>query len=147
MDFLRKWTLQNLAFPFLPSSFLKYGTTSRIYGIDGGSNILMWKPINPISVPPHLIDVVVGGNGVETCVEVVEQVDHLERRAGGRQRGEAHDVAEVDGHRFERLGYHRLALNQVVGHGPAKGRRENGNTLLTNLQRGFDLYWSRSCPG
>ena len=71
----------------------------------------------------HLVYVVVCGDGVETSVEVVEQVHHLERRAGGRQRGEAHNVAEVDGHRFERLGYHRLALDQIVGHGPAGSKQ------------------------
>ena len=42
----------------------------------------------------HLVYVVVGGDGVEACVEVVEQVHNLHWGACRRYRGEANNVAE-----------------------------------------------------
>lgn len=43
-------------------------------------------------------------------------VAYLQRRALGRHGREAHDVAEVNGDAVERLGLHRLASLQLLGH-------------------------------
>ena len=105
-----------------------YSTFSRCAAdYDIAFRTLWYKDFNFLAEEDVEIEVVEEVHVVKE--EVVEQVDHLERRAGGRQRREAHDVAEVDGHRLERLGYHRLALDQIVGHGPANATRRHSNIL------------------
>lgn len=46
----------------------------------------------------YLVDVVGVDARVEAHVQVVEHLHHLQRRAGSRDGGEAHDVGEEDGH-------------------------------------------------
>lgn len=47
---------------------------------------------------PHLVDVVGVDARVKAHVKVVEHLDHLERRTGRGDGGEAHDVGEEYGH-------------------------------------------------
>lgn len=67
-------------------------------------------------VSTYFVNVKVLDNGVETRVKIVEQIDHLQRRALGRQAGEAHDVTEVDCHLIVRLGDYALSENQLRCH-------------------------------
>lgn len=67
-------------------------------------------------VSTHFVNVKVLDNGVETRVKIVEQIDHLQRRALGRQAGEAHDVTEVDCHLIVRLGDYALSEDQLRRH-------------------------------
>ena len=53
---------------------------------------------------------------IELGVQLVQEVDHLERRGLGAHGGEAHDVREVDGAGLEGLGLHADALCQLPGH-------------------------------
>lgn len=46
----------------------------------------------------YLVDVVGVDARVEAHVQVVEHFHHLQRCAGSRDGGEAHDVGEEDGH-------------------------------------------------
>jgi len=64
----------------------------------------------------YLINVEVLDNGIETRVKVVQQIDHLQRRALGRQTREAYDVAEVNCHLIICLGDHTLPENQLRRH-------------------------------
>lgn len=74
----------------------------------------------------HLVHVEVLYDGIETRVEIVEQVDHLQRSAFRAQRREAHDVTEVNCHAVVSLGHHGLSQNQLAGHGPTKRIGVNG---------------------
>lgn len=71
----------------------------------------------------HLVHVVLADDGVETRVEVVEQVDYLDGLADGRDSGEAHDVAEVQRHFGEVLRLHRLPCLESLSHRPDSGAR------------------------
>lgn len=70
----------------------------------------------------HLVDVVVADNRVKDGVEIVEEVDHLDGFTVGRDGGEAHDVAEVNGHAAKMLWFDYAANFQSLGHRP-EGRR------------------------
>ena len=54
--------------------------------------------------------------GVEAGVQVVEEFNHLERRALGTQRGEADNIAEVYRHTVVSLRHHGLAQDQLARH-------------------------------
>lgn len=45
----------------------------------------------------HLVHVMVVDDVIEGCVELVEEVHHLVRRAAAGQLSEAHDVTASDG--------------------------------------------------
>ena len=51
-----------------------------------------------VSIYCYLVDVVGVNACVKTHVEVVEHLHHLQRSTGRRDRGEAHDVREKNGH-------------------------------------------------
>ena len=61
-----------------------------------------------------LVDVVVVDGGVEHCVEIVEQGDNLQWSAQRRDRCEADDVAEVDGHLVVPLRVHLIAIIIII---------------------------------
>lgn len=67
----------------------------------------------------NFVHVVASDDPVEHRVQVVEEVDDLQRRALGRHGREAHDVAEVYRDRVERLRFHALARRQATRHRPA----------------------------
>jgi len=67
-------------------------------------------------VDTYLVNVEVLDNGIETRVEVVQQIDHLQRRALGRQTREAYDVAKVNCHLIICLGDHALPEDQLRRH-------------------------------
>ena len=66
------------------------------------------------------------------------RVTRLHRRALGRERREADDVAEVDGHGLIALRQHLLASHQVLGNGRRqqlqrnRTRHKSINVLLSN---------------
>lgn len=62
-------------------------------------------------------------DGVEDRVEVIEQVDHLDGFAVGRDGGEADDVAEIKRHAVEMLGLDCAADLQSLSHRPEGGKR------------------------
>lgn len=51
---------------------------------------------------------------------------HLHRGALSRERGEAHNVTEVDGDAVESLSSHRLTTLQLLRHRAAEGSRDSG---------------------
>lgn len=66
----------------------------------------------------HLVDIVVADDSIKDCVEIVEEVDHLNGLAVGRDGGEAHNVAEVNGHAAKVLWFDYAANFQSLGHRP-----------------------------
>jgi len=66
----------------------------------------------------YFVDVVARYCVIEHRVQVVEQIDHFERRTLRRQLGEADDVREVDRHAVEHLRRHVATGCQFVGHEP-----------------------------
>lgn len=88
----------------------------------------------------YFVDVVAFDDGVETGVKVIEKIhnlkkgqwksdqllavscrgrrfdSHLQRRAFGGHAREAHDVTEVDGHKFERFRFHFVSVFELFGH-------------------------------
>ena len=60
----------------------------------------------------HLVDVIVDEMVVHEGVDVVEEVDDLHGRAGGRDRAEVGDVAEDDGGALVLLRRHLAPLTQ-----------------------------------
>lgn len=64
-------------------------------------------------------------DAVEALVDVVEHVHHLHGRAVLAQRGEAHDVAEVDGDLIVQLRLHHAALLQALHHRPSGEEQPN----------------------
>lgn len=83
-------------------------------------------------VDTYLVNVKVLDNRVETRVEVVQQIDHLQRRALGRQAREAHDVAEVNCHLIVRLGDYALPEDQLRRH---RSARKNKQTRAFHRRR------------
>lgn len=61
-----------------------------------------------------------GDDAVKECVEIVEEVDHLERRALRRQVGEVDNVREIDGHCVKPLSSYRLPMLQILRYRPKK---------------------------
>lgn len=90
----------------------------------------------------NLVDAILLDGCVEGGVQVVEQVHHLHGRGARRQRREAHDVAEVDGHLLELLGRHARAQQQALRHGPGTPHRaspaapalEAGESILSYVR-------------
>lgn len=68
----------------------------------------------------HFVDVVQSNDGIKVCVEVVEQVDHLDGFTESRDGCETDDVAEVQRDLAEVLGYDGFACLQRFGHGPER---------------------------
>lgn len=60
----------------------------------------------------------VADDSVKDRVEIVEEVDHLDGFAVGWDGGEAHDVAEVNGHAVKMLWFDYAANFQSLGHTP-----------------------------
>lgn len=58
----------------------------------------------------YLVHIVVVDDAVEALVDVVQHVHHLHGRAVLAQSGEAHDVAEINGHLVVQLWLHHTAL-------------------------------------
>ena len=56
-----------------------------------------------VSFHRYLVDVIGVDARVEAHVEVVEHLHHLQRSAGRRDGGEAHDVREKNGHLEQNL--------------------------------------------
>lgn len=59
-------------------------------------------------------------DGIKVCVEVIEQVDHLDGFAEGRDGRETHDVAEVQRDLAEVFRYDGFACLERYGHGPER---------------------------
>lgn len=57
----------------------------------------------------NFINIVAPNDPVEHRVQVIEEVDNLQRSALSRHGGEADDVTEVDSDRVKGLGFHSLA--------------------------------------
>lgn len=66
----------------------------------------------------HLVDVMVADDSIKDRVEIIEEVDHLDGFAVGWDGGEAHDVAEINGHAVKVLRFDCAANLQSLGHGP-----------------------------
>lgn len=66
----------------------------------------------------HLVDVVVADDSVEDCVKSVEEFNHLDGFAVGRDGGEAHDVTEVNGHAVKMLRLNYATNFQGLSHRP-----------------------------
>jgi len=71
-----------------------------------------------------LVNIEILDNGVETRVEVIQQIDHLQRRALRRQTREAHDVAEVNCHLIVCLGDYALSEDQLRRHRSARRNKQ-----------------------
>lgn len=83
-------------------------------------------------------------DGIEECVEVVEQVDHLDGIAESWDGGEAHDVTEVQRDLAEMLGLHWLARLQRLGHRPGGGGGGGGmadTAELLKKKQFWDWVW------
>lgn len=81
-------------------------------------------------------------NAVKVLVDVVEHVHHLHGRAVVAERGEAHDVAEIDGDLLKQLRLHFARLLQGAHH-RAGGRGTCDSYLLGSqgcLWRGEDSH-------
>lgn len=70
----------------------------------------------------HLVDIMQSNDSIKECVEVIEQVDHLDGFAESWDGGEAHDVTEVQSDLAEMLGFDGLACLQCLSHRPEGGR-------------------------
>ena len=70
----------------------------------------------------HLVDVEAFNDAVEGGVEVVEQVDDSHRVEASRERREADDVAEVDGHVVVHFRGDGLSVLQLLDDRPATRR-------------------------
>lgn len=66
----------------------------------------------------HFVDIVQTNDGIKVCVEVVEQVDHLDGFTESRDGCETHDVTEVQRDLVEMFGYDGFAGLQRLGHRP-----------------------------
>jgi len=75
-------------------------------------------------VDTYLINIEVLNNGIETRVEVVQQIDHLQRRALGRQARESHDITEVNCHLIVRLCDYALSEDQLRRHRSAHRNKQ-----------------------
>lgn len=60
----------------------------------------------------YLIHIVMVQNAVKVLVDLVQHVYHLHGGAVVTEGGEAHDVAEIDGHLLKQLGLHSACLLQ-----------------------------------
>ena len=69
----------------------------------------------------HLVDVETFDDAVECGVEVVEEVDDSHRVETSRERREANDVAEVDGHVVVHFRCDGLSVLQLLDDRPAIG--------------------------
>lgn len=57
----------------------------------------------------YLIDVVMGYDGIKARVEIVEQIDYLERSADGRKFCKTNNVAEIYGDAIEAFSFNGVA--------------------------------------
>lgn len=81
----------------------------------------------------YLVNVKVLDDRVEAGVEIIEQVDDLQRRTLRTKGGEADDVTEVDSDAVIRLGHHRLSQDQLTCHRPAAKKNINEREGITFL--------------
>ncbi len=66
----------------------------------------------------HLINVILFYGVVEDGVQVVKEVDDLDRTANWRQRRESHNVREIDRHLLKHFRFHSLPFLQLLGYSP-----------------------------
>jgi len=84
-----------------------------------------------------LVNIEILDNGIETRVEVVQQIDHLQRRALRRQAREAHDVAEVNCHLIVRLGDYTLPEDQLRRHRSARRNKQTRAFYRRKVEKKF----------
>ena len=75
----------------------------------------------------HLVDVETFNDAVEGGVEVVEEVDDAHRVEASRERREADDVAEVDGHVVVHFRGDGLAVLQLLDDRPGHSGHATGD--------------------
>ena len=87
----------------------------------------------------HLVHIKDLKDGIEACVEIIEEIDNLHGRALGREVGEPDDVAEIDGDVLVELAGERAAFLQLFSHYPRSRKEEvifhyesGGNSLKNN---------------
>lgn len=88
------------------------------------TNVSLHSTYHHIGIPNslHLINVVASYNPIEHRVQIVEKVDHLQRRAFRRHGGEADDIAEVNSDGIKGFRLHALAGCEATGDWPATKR-------------------------
>lgn len=74
--------------------------------------------MNTLKDNTHFVDIMLSDDGIKECVEVIEQVNHLDGFTESWDGGEAHDVTEVQCDLVEMLGFDRFACFQCLGHWP-----------------------------
>lgn len=94
----------------------------------------------------YLVYVVVLNYGVKASIQVIEEVNDLHRRGGGRESREADNVWEVDRDLLERLGYYWLAVDQLGSYRSDKDNKKYMRSLpwyrARNKDDTFTCLWS-----
>lgn len=95
----------------------------------------------------HLVHIEVLDNGVEARIEIVQQVDDLQRGALSGEFCESNDVAEVDRYLIVSFGYHALTEDQLRRDGPesfvgTRAVRATVYDLLPGNSFNFQIYAS-----